>query len=242
VFSFNTIKELINTLDWAKILLSEMFEKRKAISFKVEHALAFLSQERLDALCDKGVLRLNGMYLEMDDQLQEFFELALVVNEEINTAYIHENIERIKQNIVYFLQENNDSRRYNYLKQVKSSLRKTGPIVLRNIVDLNRNIDNTFKTEPNFKIKISKLENYDRKRQDINTLIEQTEKIIHEDEQVFFKTAVDDELKDIVTRLRYSLHEGRHNLIELQKQIIDYLKIELDIKVRFSKKSDRLNI
>lgn len=223
MFSFHSIKELINTLTWAKDLLGEMFEKRKVINYKFEHALEFLSEDRLHSLIDKGILRQNHSYLEIDDQFLEFFEEILEVNEEINTAYIHESISLVKQNILYYLQEPNENRKYSYLKKIKTTLRKTGRVVLRNIVDLNRNIDNTFKAEPNYKIKISKLENYDKKRLDINVLIDQTERLVTEEEQTFFRSALDDELKQVIVRLRLDLHMSRHNLVEVQRQVIDYL-------------------
>lgn len=223
MFSFHSIKELINTLSWAKDLLGEMFEKRKVINYKFEHALEFLSEDRLQSLIEKGILRQNNSYLEIDDQFLEFFEDILEVNEEINTAYIHESISQVKQNILYYLQEPNENRKYSYLKKIKATLRKTERVVLRNIVDLNRNIDNTFKAEPNYKIKISKLENYDRKRIDINVLIDQTEKLVTEEELTFFRSAIDDDLKEVIVRLRLDLHLGRHNLVEVQRQVIDYL-------------------
>jgi hypothetical protein len=152
-----------------------------------------------------------------------FFEQVLEVNEEINISYINENIELVKQNINYFLQESNENRRYNYIKIIKNALRKTGRITLRNIIDLNRNIENAFKSEPNYKIKIERLQHFDQKRRMIYLLIEQTETLITDDELTFFKTALDDELKHITTQLRMQLTEARHNLIETQKQIIEFL-------------------
>ncbi|MCC7030764.1 MAG: hypothetical protein IT257_10685, partial [Chitinophagaceae bacterium] len=121
------------------------------------------------------------------------------------------------------LQENNEHRKYTYLKQIKASLRKTGRITLRNVIDLNRNIENAFKTEPNYSIKIAKLEAFDEKRRTIYQLIEQTDKLVTEDEITFFNTALDEELKQVVIVLRAQLTESRHNLIETQKQIIEYL-------------------
>jgi hypothetical protein len=223
VFTFHSIKELINTLAWAKELLTEMFEKRKVINYKFEHALELLPEERLQSLLEKGILRQNNSCLEIDDQFLEFFEDILEVNEEINTAYIHESISIVKQNIIYYLQEPHEHRKYSYLKKIKTVLRKTGRIILRNIVDLNRNIDNTFKAEPNYKIKISKLENYDRKRLDISLLIDQTENLVTEEEQTFFRAALDDDLKQVIVNLRMDLHMARHNLVEVQRQVIDYL-------------------
>lgn len=218
-----SLKELINTLGWAKELLVEMFEKRKSFMYKYDHAMELLSEDKIEILVSKHILRRNGPYLEIDDQFQQFFEQILEVNEEINTSYINENIQQVKQHINFYLQENNEHRRYTYLKQVKAALRKIGRITLRNVIDLNRNIENVFKTEPNYAIKIAKLENFDEKRRAIYSLIEQTDHLASEEEITFFTTALDDELKQVVTQLRAQLTESRHNLIETQKQIIEYL-------------------
>ncbi len=220
---FESIKDLISTLAWAKDLLTEMFEKRRFFSYKYEHALAFVDEDRLETLCSKGVLRKNGAYLELDEQFREFFEQVLEVNEDINTAYINENIQQVKQNINFYLQENNELRKNSYQKQVKAALRKIGRITLRNVIDLNRNIENAFKTEPTYSIKIARLELLDEKRRAIYSLIEQTEGLVTGGEITFFSTALDEELKHIVTELRGQLTESRHNLIETQKQIIEYL-------------------
>jgi hypothetical protein len=93
---------------------------------------------------------------------------------------------------------------------------------LRNVIDLNRNIENAFKTEPNYAIKIAKLESFDEKRRTVYMLIEQTDKLATEDESTFFTTALDEELKQVVIIVRAQLTESRHNLIETQKQIIEY--------------------
>lgn len=223
MFAFNSIKELIRTLAWSTELLSDMFEMRKSFSYKYEHAIEVLEESKVESLIGKEVLRRNGGFLEIDNLFLQFFEQILDVNEEISTSYINENIQLLKQNINYYFQENNESRKYGYLNSIKSILRKVGSVTIRNIVDLNRNIENTFKTEPNYKIKIIKLNNYDKKREDITLLIIQTEQLLIDDEITFFKTAIDDELKQIIIELRGQLYEGRHNLIEVQKQIIDFL-------------------
>lgn len=218
-----SVKELINTLTQAKDLLVELFEKRKSFMYKYDDAAEVLPEDKIDVLINKHILRRNGPYIEIDDQYQQFFEQVLEVNEEINTSYINENIQQVKQYISFYLQENNDHRRYTYLKQIKASLRKIGRITLRNVIDLNRNIENTFKTEPNYTIKIAKLEAFDEKRRTVYLLIEQTERLAGDEEIIFFSTALDEELKQVVALLRSQLTESRHNLIETQKQIIEYL-------------------
>jgi hypothetical protein len=218
--TFNNIKELINTLSWSKELLIEMFEKRKSFVYKYDQAAELLEEERIETLVKKSVIRQNGTYLELDDQFLNFFEQILEVNEEISTSYINENIQQIKQYINFYLQENSEDRKYAYLKMIKSALRKIGRITLRNIIDLNRNIENTFKTEPNYTIKIAKLEAFDDKRRAIAGLIEQTEYLVTDEERTFFVTALDEELKQLVTQLRRNLTESRHNLIEHKNRLL----------------------
>lgn len=224
MISFHNIHELLKTFDREKRLLTEMFEKRK-IPYKMEYALELAEekQERIDFLLEHGVINRNGAYVELDDLYLRFFESILEVNEEINISYINENIQQVKQNILYYLEENSEDRRYTYLKTIKSTLRKINRITFRNMIDLLRNIDNTFKTEPNYKIKIAKLQHYDQKREDISVLLDQTEKLVTDEEQTFFTTAYDEELRQVVSHLRLRINELRHNSIELQKQIIDYL-------------------
>ncbi len=221
---FHSVKDLVAALYRERNLLSELFEKRK-IPFKEEYALELVEfdEERLEFLKERGVIRSNASFVEIDDQYLQFLETILDVNEEINTFFIDENIQQIKQGILYYLQENHESRKYAYLRSIKSSLRKAGRITLRNIMDLNRNIEHAFKTEPTYAVKISKLEHYDRKRQDISSLLDQIENLVGEDEQTFFKAALDEELRQIVVQLRHQINEYRHNLIEIQKQIIEYL-------------------
>lgn len=223
--TFTSIKELLSTLQREIKLLTEMFEKRKSLSYKYEMALEIVdfNEERIQYLINHSVLRQNGSFLEIDDQFLQFFEDVLEINEAINISSINTNIQNVKENILYYLKENNENRKNNYLRSVKNAIRRIGIITLRNIVDLKRNIDNTFKNEPNYKVKKAKLENLDQKRIDINTLIEQTYKLINDDEETFFKSAIDDELYSVINYLKLQLNECRHNLIEIQKQIIEYL-------------------
>lgn len=224
--TFSSIQQLLATLSREQKLLSELFEKRKILSFNYDYALELVDfdADKISALVDYSVVRQNGNNLELDDVFLQFFEQVMEVNEEINASYINEHIQNIKQNIVYYLQENNESRKYGYLRQVKQALRKIGVIALRNVVDLNRNIDNTFKNEPNYKIKKTKLEHLDEKRETIYKLINETDHMVSGEEEItFFKVAADEELNRIIIILKLQLNECRHNLIDIQKQIIEYL-------------------
>ena len=222
--TFNDIKELVSTLKREEKLISEMFSKRKTLDYKLSDAIELVDDEdRIDFLIQRSVIRENGGLLELDDQFLEFFEQVLDVNEEINLSYIDENIKNIRENIDYFLNENNEKRKYGYLQFIKKTFRKMGIITLRSVVDLRRNIENTFKNEANYKNKQLKLENLDEKRTVVTNLIKQTLSLINEEERTFFNRALDEELRRIIIELKYQLRECSHNLIEIEKQIIDYL-------------------
>ncbi|WP_034894748.1 hypothetical protein [Gillisia sp. Hel_I_29] len=223
--TFNDIKELVSALKREEKLISEMFSKRKSIDYTLSDALELVDYEesRIDLLIQKSVIRENGGLLELDGQFLEFFEQVLFVSEEINLSYIDENIKKIKENIDYFLNENNENRRYSYLRFIKKTFRKMGIITLRSVVDLRRNIENTFKNESNYKNKQLRLENLDEKRTIVTNLIQQTLALINEEEITFFNRALDEELSRIIIELKYQLGECSHNLIEIEKHIIDYL-------------------
>ena len=223
--TFSSIKDLLFSLYKEERLLSNMFNERKSFKFKYEDALEIVdnNDSRLQKLIKRAVIQQNGNYLVIDDFFLQFFEQVLDTNEEINTSYINENIEIVKQNIHYYFNETNEQRKYNYLRKIKTTLRNIGKTTLRNIVDLKRNIDYTFKNEPNYKNKRAKLINLDNKRNAIAKLIEQTEILILKREDTFFTTATDEEMGQIIVQLKLQLQKSTHNLIEIERQIIDFL-------------------
>ena len=220
--TFSTIKELIRQLNKGERLLGEMFGKRNTPVFRYDNAVEILTQDELKLLIDYSVIRENGAFLEIDDIFLDFFKQIFRLSEEINVSIINENIEYIKQNIIYYFNESSESTKYDYLRMVKNALRKVGIMTYQNVIDLSKKIDTTFKVEPNFKNKISKLEYLDKKREDIELLIGQTQNLL-KDEILFFSMATDNELNKIIIHLKKDLIDCQHNLIESRKQIIDYL-------------------
>jgi len=238
---FNSIRELLNILNRGNKLIAEMFEKRKTPSYRYEYAVAVMegNEDVIQLLLNKKIIIQNGVFLELDDQFQNFFEDVLEVNEEINISYINENIRQVKEYAEYYLQANTESERFKYSRNVKSVLQKIGRSTLRNIVDLNRNIENAFKTEPNYKIKLSKLENYKQRLESIQALIQQTEHLLSGDELTFFTLATDEGLREIRIHLILALTESRQDLIETRRQIIEYIN-QVKYQSRLMEKIKRL--
>lgn len=225
MYIFRSIHEIINTVAAARGLLTEMFEKRKILSFRYSDALALLKDDenRLKLLIEKEVIHQNGNFVELDARFMDFFELLLEANEEINTAVIDENIEYLHELMDYYLKERIATRKASYARNIKITFQKIARTTIRNIMNLQTSIDNAFKHEPTYQIKIAKLENLDKKRINIQQLIDTTENLILHEERQFFQQATDDELNRILLELRRELQLSAHSLIRAQQDIINYL-------------------
>lgn len=149
---FHSIEELTKTLSKESVLLSQMFEKRKLLKFGHGLALELVNgnEARLRRLIDYGVLVETGNTLEIESDYLNFFEEILNVNEEISVLSVQECINTLKEHIGYFLQETNVNRKANYQDSVRQLLKKTGFRTLKNVVDLKRHMDDTYKQEPNY--------------------------------------------------------------------------------------------
>lgn len=225
MYVFRSIHEIINTISAARGLLSEMFERRKTLSFRYTDALTLLKgdENRLKLLLEKEVIRQNSNFVELDARFLDFFELLLEANEEINTAVIDENIEYLHELIDYYGKEQITSRKESYIRNIKMTFQKIERTTLRNVINLQSSIDHTFKHEPTYQIKIAKLENLDKKRINIQQLIDTTENLVLHEERKFFQQATDEELQRILLELRRGLQLSAHSLIRAQQDIINYL-------------------
>lgn len=221
---FRSIEELTKTLSREQGLLSEMFEKRKLIKFPMGLAMDLVggNEARLRKLIDYGVLVESGNALEIESDYLNFFEEVLNVNEEISVLSVQECINTLKENIGYFLQETNPNRKAGYQDNVRQLLKKTGFRTLKNVVDLKRNMDNTYKQEPNYIIKKKKLQNLDEKSHSIRAMIRECEKLM-DNEHAFFIMANDPHMVKTCSDVRHDFVEAYHALMEIDRQIISYI-------------------
>ena len=210
-----------------------MFLKRKTVAIKYDDALETLDgdENKLKHLINFGVIVQTEDFLELDDTYQRFFEEVLAVNEDINIASVQTFIGKLKLGIDSYLAAENNSRKAQFLREIRHTFKSIENATRRNVVDLKRNVDDTYKQEPNFKIKELRLKDFDEKAKQIGELIRQTEKVL-EEQTIFFANATDIGMKQTLTEIRVSLKESAHGLIAISAQIIDYLnRIEYQSKL-----------
>lgn len=238
--TFRDLRELIRWLGRGGALLADMFSKRKTIAIRYDDAVETLdgNEQILQYLIRHGVIIQNAESLELDDAYQTFFENVLDINEDINVASVEQYVKTLKLNINSWLATDSDKRKAQFMRAIRHTFRNIDLVTRKNVIDLKRNIDITFKQEPDFKVKKLRLNDFDEKRQQIVSLISETNKIIDQ-QTIFFKTAMDVDLMMTVNDVRMGLRETTHGLIAIGAQIIDYLN-RIDYQSRIVRKIRQL--
>ena len=238
--TFRDLRELIRWLGRGQTLLADMFSKRKTIAIRYDDAVETLdgNEQILQYLIRHGVIIQNAESLELDDAYQTFFENVLDINEDINVASVEQYVKTLKLNINSWLATDSEKRKAQFMRAIRHTFRNIDLVTRKNVIDLKRNIDITFKQEPDFKVKKLRLNDFDEKRQQIVSLISETNKIIDQ-QTIFFKTAMDVDLMMTVNDVRMGLRETTHGLIAIGAQIIDYLN-RIDYQSRIVRKIRQL--
>ena len=238
--TFRDLRELIRWLGRGQTLIADMFSKRKTIAIRYDDAVETLdgNEQILQYLIRHGVIIQNAESLELDDAYQTFFENVLDINEDINVASVEQYVKTLKLNINSWLATDSDKRKAQFMRAIRHTFRNIDLVTRKNVIDLKRNIDITFKQEPDFKVKKLRLNDFDEKRQQIVSLISETNKIIDQ-QTIFFKTAMDVDLMMTVNDVRMELRETTHGLIAIGAQIIDYLN-RIDYQSRIVRKIRQL--
>lgn len=238
--TFRDLRELIRWLGRGQTLIADMFSKRKTIAIRYDDAVETLdgNEQILQYLIRHGVIIQNAESLELDDAYQTFFENVLDINEDINVASVEQYVKTLKLNINSWLATDSEKRKAQFMRAIRHTFRNIDLVTRKNVIDLKRNIDITFKQEPDFKVKKLRLNDFDEKRQQIVSLISETNKIIDQ-QTIFFKTAMDVDLMMTVNDVRMGLRETTHGLIAIGAQIIDYLN-RIDYQSRIVRKIRQL--
>lgn len=228
-----TIKDLINLLYQSREVIEMLFGNKDSINKSEILAREDMTDEKLEKLVMYEIVHENNNIIGLDDRIITFIEEFLEIGE-VTTSFINDNIQSLHEALRYYHIDSNPK----FLRNIKRSLKKINSTTSREVMKLHKNIDETYKNQDNYLIKLQELDKYKRKRDDIINLIRETEQIISES-QGFFNTIIDAELNSIVLDLRYTLVRNRDYLNEIQAQIIDYIN-KIQYQAAIYKKIQRL--
>lgn len=237
--TFQSLRDLIRGLQQGEKLLNDMFQKRKTVAVNYEEALETLGgdENKLARLIKYGVIEQTGDSLELSDVYLRFFEEVLSANEIINIAFVKTYIDKLNLDISSYLVEENKARKEKIAREIRYTFKRIENTTRNNVKDLKHKVDDTYKQEPNFKIKELRLKDFDEKAKHIGELIHQTELLI--DKQSIFFANMDIGMRQTINEVKDGLRDSAHGLIAITAQIIDYLN-RIEYQSRLVKKVRQL--
>lgn len=220
-------------------ILSQLYHHRDVVQFLFANRENITVNELLsrEDINDEQYQKLKSLELvyeyesivSLNDAVIAMFEDFMEIGE-VTPGFINDYINELKRHIRFY-QEVHEHR---FLRAIKKYLKRISIALPREIIRLQKNIDDTYKNEANYRIKIQKLEDYRVKRDTIIDLIHRTTEII-EDTRTLFNLTNDPELYGIVINLKVGLIENLDYLIEIQTDITDYInkiQFQLDVYVK----------
>lgn len=228
-----SIRDLVNLLYQSRDVIELLFGSKDSVNKAEILARDDMSDEKLEKLVSYEIIHENNQTIGLDDRIVTFIEEFLEIGE-VTTSFINDNIQSLNENLKYYRIDSNTR----FLRNIKRSLKRISSTTSREVMKLHKNIDDTYKNQDNYLIKLQELDKYKAKRDDIINLIKESEQIISE-AQGFFNTVIDAELNSIVSDLRYVLVRNRDYLSEIQSQIIDYIN-RIQYQAAIYKKIQRL--
>ncbi|MBS1653016.1 MAG: hypothetical protein JSU07_13505 [Bacteroidetes bacterium] len=220
------VNDILTQLYQNKSVVEFLFANRDSITVNELLSRDDISAEQYQKLKSLELVSEYESIVSLNDAVTAMFEDFMEIGE-VTPGFINDYINELKR-YIRFYQEVHEHR---FLRSIKKYLKRTNIALSREIIKLQKNVDDTYKNEANYRIKIQKLEDYRQKRDTIIEFIHKTEDIIFEARQLFAFTN-DPELYGIVSSLKIGLIENLDFLIEIQTDITDYInKIQFQIDI-----------
>ncbi len=227
------VKDLLSNLYTNRGVIELLFGQRDQITVNELLGRGDISEEQYRKLVSLDILFEYENVVSLNDAVVSMFEDFMEIGE-VTPGFINDYINELKRHIRFY----QEAREMRFLRSIKKYLKRINTTLTREIIKLQKNVDDTYKNEGNYRIKLQKLEDYREKRDTIIDFIKQTSSIVDET-RVLFNITNDTELFGIVTSLKSSLIENLDFLIEIQTDITDFInKIQFQLDVY--KKAQRL--
>ena len=219
-----------------KDILSQLYHNRGVVEFLFANrenitVNELLSREDITADQYQKLRSLDLLYeyesiVSLNDAVVAMFEDFMEIGD-VTPGFINDYINELKRHIRFY----REVHEHRFLRSIKKYLKRINVALSREIIKLQKNVDDTYKNESNYRIKLHKLEAYREKRDTIIDFIKKTEEVIEETRALFSLTN-DTELYGIVNTLKAGLIENLDFLIEIQTDISDYInKIQFQLDV-----------
>lgn len=227
------VNDILSQLYHHRGVVEFLFANRENITVNELLSREDLSHEQLQKLKSLDLIYEYENIVSLNDAVVAMFEDFMEIGE-VTPGFINDYINELNRHIRFY----QEAREMRFLRSIKKYLKRINSTLTREIIKLQKNVDDTYKNESNYRIKLQKLEDYREKRDTIIEFIKKTSDVVEETRSLFSLTN-DTELYGIVQALKVSLIENLDYLIEIQTDITDFInKIQFQLDVY--KKAQRL--
>ncbi len=227
------VNDILSQLYQHRGVVEFLFANRENITVNELLNREDISQEQFQKLKSLDLVYEYENIVSLNDAVVAMFEDFMEIGE-VTPGFINDYINELTRHIKFY----QEAREMRFLRSIKKYLKRINSTLTREIIKLQKNVDDTYKNESNYRIKLQKLEDYREKRDTIIEFIKRTTTVVEETRSLFSLTN-DSELYGIVQSLKVSLIENLDYLIEIQTDITDFInKIQFQLDVY--KKAQRL--
>ena len=211
------VKDLLSNLYHNRGVIELLFGQRDQITVNELLSRDDITEEQYRKLISLDILFEYENIVSLNDSVVAMFEDFMEIGE-VTPGFINDYINELKRYIGFY----QEAREMRFLRSIKKYLKRINSTLTREIIKLQKNVDDTYKNESNYRIKLQKLEDYREKRDAIIQFIDKTNRVLDESRTMFNLTN-DSELFGIVSSLKLSLIENLDFLIEIQTDITDFI-------------------
>jgi hypothetical protein len=226
------VNDILNQLYQHRGVVEFLFAHRENITVNELLNRGDINHEQLQKLKSLDLVYEYENIVSLNDAVVAMFEDFMEIGE-VTPGFINDYINELNRHIRFY----QEAREMRFLRSIKKYLKRINSTLTREIIKLQKNVDDTYKNESNYRIKLQKLEDYRLKRDTIIDFIKKTTDVV-EDARALFSLTNDSELYGIVQALKVSLIENLDYLIEIQTDITDFInkiQFQLDVYIKAQK-------
>lgn len=223
------VNDILTQLYQHRTVVEFLFANRDNITVTELLNRGEINQEQFSKLKSLDLVYEYENIVSLNDAVVAMFEDFMEIGE-VTPGFINDYINELNRHIRFY----QEAREMRFLRSIKKYLKRINSTLTREIIKLQKNVDDTYKNESNYRIKLQKLEDYREKRDTIIEFIKKTNDVVEETRSLFALTN-DSELYGIVQALKVSLIENLDYLIEIQTDITDFInkiQFQLDVYVK----------
>ena len=164
-------------------ILSQLYHQRGVVEFLFANrenitVNELLSREDISAEQYQKLKSLDLIYeyeniVSLNDAVVAMFEDFMEIGE-VTPGFINDYINELNRHIRFY----QEAREMRFLRSIKKYLKRINSTLTREIIKLQKNVDDTYKNESNYRIKLQKLEDYREKRDTIIEFIKKTSDVV----------------------------------------------------------------